>query len=64
MLGAGLAWWIAAGFRLGFEIDSVTLVNFFSELVDHEMAMSDSRFASLWNRGREASGFTTERWLD
>jgi hypothetical protein len=51
---AKLAWWITAGFRLGFEIDSVTLVNFFSELVDQEMAMSDSRFASLWNSAAAA----------
>lgn len=49
-----LAWWIAAGFRLGCEIDSVTMVNFFSELVDDEKTMSDSRFASLCNSAAAA----------
>jgi hypothetical protein len=44
-----LAWWIAAGFLLGREIESVSLVNFFSELVGDELTMSDSRFASVWN---------------
>ncbi len=49
-----LAWWITAGFRLGFEIDSVTMVNFFSELVDEERTVSDALFASLWNSAAAA----------
>jgi hypothetical protein len=49
-----LAWWITAGFRLGSEIDSVTMVNFFSELVGDEKTMSDTRFASLWNSAAAA----------
>lgn len=49
-----LAWWIAAGFRRGSEIDSVTMVNFFSELVDEEKTISDARFASLWNSAAAA----------
>ena len=44
-----LDWFIAAGYRLGEEIDSVTLLNFFSELVGDEMTMSDSQFKSMWD---------------
>ena len=43
-----LNWWIAAGFQLGREIDSVTMINFFSELTPDEMLMSDSNFAAQW----------------
>jgi hypothetical protein len=46
---AKLGWWIAAGFRLGYEIDSVCLVNFFSELVDEERTISDGKFTRLWD---------------
>ncbi len=44
-----LSWWIAAGFRAGYEIDSVTMLNFFSELVGGERKVSDGNFPSLWN---------------
>jgi hypothetical protein len=44
-----LNWWIAAGFLLGREIDSVTMINFFSELVPDEESMSDSEFRATWN---------------
>jgi hypothetical protein len=44
-----LGWWIAAGFRLGYEVDSVTMVNFFSELVDEERTISDGKLTSLWD---------------
>lgn len=44
-----LNWWITAGFRLGEEIDSVTMVNFFSELVGDELTMSDARFTNAWD---------------
>jgi hypothetical protein len=43
-----LAWWIAAGYRLGEEIDGIAMVNLFSELVDEERTMSESKFTSLW----------------
>jgi hypothetical protein len=46
---AKFGWWIAAGFRLGYEIDSVIMVNFFSDLTPDERTMSDARFTSLWN---------------
>jgi hypothetical protein len=44
-----LAWWIAAGYRLGWEIDSVAMVNFFSELTADDRAMSDATFTKVWN---------------
>jgi hypothetical protein len=44
-----LAWWVTAGYRLGYEIDSVTMLNFFSTLVDDEVRMPASKFSSLWN---------------
>jgi hypothetical protein len=44
-----LAWWVAAGYRLGHEINGVTMLNFFSTLVDEEHTMSASKFTSLWN---------------
>ena len=30
-------------------LDSITMLNFFSELVDEERTMSASKFSSLWN---------------
>ncbi len=46
---AKLGWWIAAGFLLGREIDSVCLINFFSTLVGEEETMADSEFAEIWD---------------
>jgi hypothetical protein len=43
-----LSWWVAAGFRLGEEIDSVSVINFLSDLTPDERAMTDSRFNSVW----------------
>jgi len=43
-----LMWWIMAGFELGREIDSVHLINFFSELTQDEMYMTDSQFNDQW----------------
>jgi hypothetical protein len=43
-----LAWWIAAGYRLGYEINSPTLIRFFSELTPEEEQMPDARFAAEW----------------
>src|SRR6266566_2473907 len=42
---AKLEWWINAGYELGREIDSLTLISFFSELTADEITMSDSKFA-------------------
>jgi hypothetical protein len=39
-----LGWWIAAGYRLGEEIDSVTVINFLSGLTSGEHSLSDARF--------------------
>jgi hypothetical protein len=44
-----LAWWIAAGYKLGREIDSVAMLNFFSELTLDEVSMSDKQFAAVWD---------------
>jgi len=44
-----LGWWIAAGYRLGEEIDSVTVINLFSDLTSDEHNLSDTRFTSMWN---------------
>jgi hypothetical protein len=43
-----LNYFIQAGFELGREIDSVHLINFFSELTSDEAYMSDSSFAAQW----------------
>jgi hypothetical protein len=43
-----LGWWIVAGYRFGEEIDGIAMVNLFSELVDEERTMSESKFTSLW----------------
>jgi hypothetical protein len=43
-----LNWFILAGYELGREIDSVCMINFFSELTQDETYMSDSAFASQW----------------
>jgi len=48
-----LNWFISAGFELGREIDSVHLINFFSELTSDETAMTDSQFQNEWN-GKDA----------
>ncbi len=45
-----LNWWITAGYLLGREIDSVLLINFLSNLTPDEVKMSDTKFASTWNR--------------
>jgi hypothetical protein len=39
---------IAAGFELGREIDSLSTLNFLSELTQDETYMSDSAFAAQW----------------
>ncbi len=44
-----LAWWIAAGYELGREIDCVTTINFFSELTLAEVEMTDKQFAAVWD---------------
>jgi len=46
---AKLGWWISAGYQLGREIDTVTLVHFFSDLVPDEITMTDGQFAACWN---------------
>jgi hypothetical protein len=46
---AKLSWFVQAGYRLGHEIDSQTLLNFFSALVGDEHTMSDARFNNLWS---------------
>jgi hypothetical protein len=46
---AKLNFWITAGYSLGEEINSVTLLNFFSELTAEEQVMSDGKFFGLWN---------------
>jgi len=43
-----LRYWIMAGYLLGREIDSVPLVNFFSELSPDEAKMTDNQFATQW----------------
>ena len=49
-----LGWWIAAGYRLGEEIDSVTVINFLSGLTSDEYSLSEARFTSMWNVGAAA----------
>jgi hypothetical protein len=44
-----LAWWIAAGYKLGREIDSVTMINFFSDLTLAEVSMTEWEFAAVWD---------------
>jgi hypothetical protein len=44
-----LGWWIAAGYKLGREIDSVSRLNFFSELTLSELQMTDRQFAADWD---------------
>jgi len=44
-----LNWWIDAGFLLGREIDTVTLIGFFSRLAPDEIKMSDKVFAATWD---------------
>lgn len=44
-----LNWWISAGYLLGREIDSVGAINFFSEIIGDELAMSDATFKAVWN---------------
>jgi hypothetical protein len=44
-----LAWWIAAGYKVGREIDSVAMINFFSELTQNEVSMTDKQFATVWD---------------
>jgi hypothetical protein len=51
---AKLGWWIAAGYRLGHEIDTVSLIHFFSDLVLDEKTMSDREFAATWNAATAA----------
>jgi len=51
---AKLGWWISAGYRLGHEIDTPTLINFFSDLVLDEKTMSDREFAATWNAATAA----------
>jgi hypothetical protein len=44
-----LQWWIDAGFELGREIDSVTQINYFSELTAVEEQGSEADFLRVWN---------------
>jgi hypothetical protein len=44
-----LAWFIKAGYRLGVEIDSPCLVEFFYDVTKGEMALSDAKFAAEWD---------------
>jgi hypothetical protein len=44
-----LSWFIAAGYKLGREIDSVTLVNFFSGLTLSETRMTNKESADNWD---------------
>jgi hypothetical protein len=44
-----LGWWISAGFKLGREIDSMTIVNFLSDLTPDEIALTDRQFAERWD---------------
>jgi hypothetical protein len=44
-----LNFWITAGYTLGEEIDSVTLLDFFSGLTADEQGMSETQFNSVWN---------------
>ncbi|MGB8783526.1 MAG: hypothetical protein WCD02_10445 [Terriglobales bacterium] len=44
-----LAWFIEAGYELGREIDSVSLLMFLSALTPDETAMTDGRFAAEWD---------------
>jgi hypothetical protein len=41
--------WITAGYMLGEEIDSLTMLNFFSGLTLDEQEMSNTEFNSVWN---------------
>jgi hypothetical protein len=43
-MAAKLAWWISAGYELGREIDSVGLINSFSEITLDEYRMTDKQF--------------------
>jgi hypothetical protein len=43
-----LNWFISAGYKLGREIDSISLINYFSALTESEAYMSDSAFAAQW----------------
>ena len=49
-----LLWWISAGFLLGREIDTICLINFFSELTADEAVMSEGKFSGVWNAGHAA----------
>lgn len=62
---AKLGWWIAAGFRLGHEIDSLTMLSLFSDLTSEEKTASDSRFNNLWSPASAAKlrDLRTERGL-
>lgn len=42
-------WFVRAGYELGREISTPTLVLFFSELTPDETSMSDNRFAREWS---------------
>ena len=44
-----LNWFVRAGYELGREISTPTLVLFFSELTPDETSMSDDRFAREWS---------------
>lgn len=46
---AKLAWFIAAGYELGREIDNVSVLLFLSALTPDEIKMTDSRFANEWD---------------
>jgi hypothetical protein len=44
-----LLWWCTAGYELGCEIYSVSLINFFSNLTPEETLMSRKQFDSDWD---------------
>jgi hypothetical protein len=44
-----LGYWLAAGFELGREIDSVAVINFLAGLTPDEVRMSPERFAREWD---------------
>lgn len=44
-----LQWWIRAGFLLGREIDSPSMILFFSNLTSDEASMRNERFYATWD---------------
>jgi hypothetical protein len=44
-----LQWWLTAGFLLGREIDSPSMILFFSNLTPDEASMTDAQFQKAWD---------------